>query len=297
MKIMFEPNPEHELTQVAFYAMYKDTFLPYQDRYYCLPASEVIKSVTAVYPTAQAMVNEDAQQKFVVRGVDRKKDVRAMDRFRCRWDRSECMQGPFTSTSELYEHILEVHINPHAELQMSCLWTTCSHASLPKDQLRGHVLTHLPSMQPPVRHPSQDNFITLPHEGFPHPVADPTTRPPPPPRSAAITYSQPSKEPTHTALTALLCIRILFRASFASADAAPRVDDEHFGFPGIIEDVEEKEGDEDMGGATDSEKEGERRGRKAFAGVRHLLEGVRIRDDTLQAWIAEMVDAGLTGTT
>ena len=69
---MFEENAEHELTQVAFYAMYKDTFLPYQDRYYCLPASEVIKSVTSVFPSAQAMVIQGTPQKFVVRGVDRK---------------------------------------------------------------------------------------------------------------------------------------------------------------------------------------------------------------------------------
>ena len=163
--------------------------------------------------------------------------------------------------------------------------------------MRGHVLTHLPPTQLPAREPQLDELVTLPSADFPHPVADPTTRPIPPPRHAAITYTQPAKDPTHTALTALLCIRILYRASFASTSAAPRVDEDHFGFPGIIEDVEEKEGDEDMGGATDLEREGERRGRRAFASVRHLLEGVRLRDTTLQGWIAEMVDAGLSGTT
>lgn len=294
---MFEVNPDHELTQVAFYNMYKDTFLPYNDRYYALPASEVIKSVTAVFPSAQAMVLPGPPQRFVVRGVDRKKDVRAVDRFKCRWDRSECTKGPFTSTSELYEHLLEDHINPHAELQISCTWATCSHGPLAKAHIRGHVLTHIPAMQPNPRHPTQDDLVTLPAEGFPHPVPDPTTRPPPPPRSSALVYTQPAKDPSHTALTALLCIRILFRASFASSDTAPRVDDEHFGFPGVVEEVGEKEGDEEMGAATDSEREGERRGRKAFVGVRHLLEGVRLRDETLQSWINEMVDAGLTGNT
>jgi len=44
------------------------------------------------------------------------------------------------------------------------------------------------------------------------------------------------------------------------------------------------------------EREGERRGRKAFVGVRQLMEGVRIRDEVLMGWIAEMVDAGISGT-
>ena len=296
---MFEINPDHELTQVEFYNMYKDTFIPYQNQYYCIPASEVIKSVTTVFPAAQAMVLPGPPQKFVVRGVDRRKDVRATDRFKCRWNQGECEKGSFNSTGELYEHILEEHINTHAELIMSCSWANCSHGPIQTTHMRGHVLTHLPTMQPPARDPQADDLVTLPAEHFPHPVADPTTRPVPPSRNAAITYTEPTKDPTHTALTALLCIRILFRASFASADAAPRVDEDHFGFPGIIEDVEEKEGeeDEDMGGVTDSEREGERRGRRAFIGVRHLLESVRLRDHTLQGWISEMVDAGLSGTT
>jgi chromatin structure-remodeling complex subunit RSC9 len=72
---------------------------------------------------------------------------------------------------------------------------------------------------------------------------------------------------------------------------APRVDADHFGFPGMIEDTEDQEGDDDGDGANiDSEKEGERRGRRAFVGVRHLLEGVRIKDETLMGWITEIID-------
>ena len=55
--------------------------------------------------------------------------------------------------------------------------------------------------------------------------------------------------------------------------------------------------DEDQDSVGDSEKEGERRGRKAFVGVRQLMEEVQIKDETLMSWIAEMVDAGITGTT
>ena len=137
----------------------------------------------------------------------------------------------------------------------------------------------------------------MPHEGFPHPIPNPTTRPVPPLRSAAITYPMPTKEPSSIALTALLCIRVLFRASFVSSETAPRVDEDHFGFPGLIEEVVEKEGDEELTRGTESEREGERRGRKAFAAVTHLLEGVRLREDALTAWIMEMLDAGQTVAT
>ena len=47
------------------------------------------------------------------------------------------------------------------------------------------------------------------------------------------------------------------------------------------EEVGEEDGAEERsGGATDAEREGERRGRKAFLGVRYLLEGVRLQNDT-----------------
>jgi chromatin structure-remodeling complex subunit RSC9 len=55
--------------------------------------------------------------------------------------------------------------------------------------------------------------------------------------------------------------------------------------------------DDDQESASDNEKEGERRGRKAFIGVRRLMENVQIRDDTLMSWITEMVDAGISGRT
>jgi len=104
-------------------------------------------------------------------------------------------------------------------------------------------------------------------------------------------------DPPSTSLTALLILRILFRTSFASADAAPRVDADHFGFPGVIEDTDDPEVSDSVDGEVNGdEKEGERRGRKAFVGVRKQLEVVRMRDEALMGWITEMVDAGISGT-
>ncbi|GBE77738.1 hypothetical protein BKA93DRAFT_722007 [Sparassis latifolia] len=297
MKTMFVAKPDGELTQVDFWNLYKDVFTPYQDRYHLLVASDVIKNVNLVFTQAQAMVLPGPPQRFVVRGVDRRKELSAMEQFRCLWDRSQCSAAVFGSTGELYEHILQQHINTHEGSELSCSWASCTHPPLTRAHIRGHVLTHLPNMQESPRDPSQSDVITLPSEDFPHPTNDPTTRPAPPPRSPSINYKRPIVDPPSSALTALLCMRLLFRASFASSDAAPRVDEDHFGFPGVVEETEDKEAAMELSGGTESEKEGERRGRKAFMGIRHLLEGVRIRDDALMGWITEMVDAGITGTT
>ena len=60
--------------------------------------------------------------------------------------------------------------------------------------------------------------------------------------------------------------------------------------------------DLDVGGAGGEEegqheRAGERRGRRAFVGVRRLLENVQIpaQEEVLSGWISEMIDAGLEG--
>lgn len=293
---MFIPKADGELTQVDFWNLYKDTFSPFQDKQGLLVASDVIKNVTHVFTNALAMVLTDPIQRFIVRGVDRRKDSVSSDRFKCLWDRTQCPAPASNSSSELYEHVLE-HFVAIETAEFPCLWSSCQHAPLSQPALRAHILTHLSHNQFPEKPPSQSDTITLTPEHSHYPIEDPTRRPPPPPRSMTISYQTPIVDPPSSALTALLCIRILFKTSFASADAAPRIDADHFGFPGIVEDSEELDGDElSAGDAVDSEREGQRRGRKAFIGVRALMEGVRIRDEVLMSWITEMVDAGLTGT-
>jgi len=78
--------------------------------------------------------------------------------------------------------------------------------------------------------------------------------------------------------------------AFTAIEAAPRVDADHFGFPGVVEEDEGMDALEDSG-LSASEQEGQRRGRRAFNGVRRLLEGVHIRDESLMCWITEMIQA------
>lgn len=290
---MFVAKPDGELTQVDFWNLYKDAFSPYADQHGLLVASDVIKNVTNVFPQAQAMVLPGPVQRFVVRGVDRRKESAANERFRCQWNRSQCSSLPFASPGELYEHVLQ-HLTTEDASELPCLWSSCSVPPVSKHALSAHVLTHLSNTQV-QKHPSQSDTITLPSENYPYPTENPTSRPPPPPRSTTITYDLPIIDPPSTSLTALLIIRILFRTSFASADAAPRVDADHFGFPGIVEDTMDASGEEiDLGDGTSDgdEREGERRGRKAFIGIKRLLESVQIKDEALMGWVTEMTDIG-----
>ncbi|KAG1754872.1 uncharacterized protein EDB91DRAFT_1095952 [Suillus paluster] len=291
MKIMFVATPDGELTQVDFWTLYKDVFTPFADRHPVLVASDVIKNVNVVFPQAQAMVLPGPPQRFVVRGVDRRKDTEAAPRFKCLWERSTCPAPPFEAPGELYDHLLQ-HLESSENPELSCLWATCPLLPTSKLRLRPHILTHLSSSQPPAKHPTQDDTITVTADGESYPFTDPTKRRPPPPRHTSISYTQPVADPPSAALTALLIIRILFRSSFvATTDTAPRADGEHFGFPGVVEDDDGDDVVEDIGG----ELEGERRGRRAFVGVRRMMEDVRMKDETLMGWIVEMVYAAYDG--
>lgn len=289
---MFVAKPDGELTQVDFWNLYKDTFASYSKDHPLLVASDVIKNVSVVFPSAQAMVLPGQPQKFIVRGVDRRKV--ATERFKCLWNKSQCPAPTFTDPGDLFDHILD-HLSTIDSAESPCLWSSCTQPSIPKAALRPHILTHISSPQPPLKHPSQSDTITLPSMDSPYPINDPTSRPPPPPRSTTISFQQPTVDPPSASLTALLCIRILFRASFTSSEAAPRADADHFGFPGVVEGADEPEVTSREEMSADKEREGEIRGRKAFVGVRRLMEGVRIKDEALMGWITEMVDAGIFG--
>ncbi|KAJ6519995.1 hypothetical protein C8R45DRAFT_853367 [Mycena sanguinolenta] len=294
MRLMFIAKPDGELTQVDFWNLYKDAFSPYSSEHPLLVASDVIKNVSVVFPSAQAMVLQGNVQKFIVRGVDRRKVSVATERFKCLWNRSQCAAPAFADPNHLFDHVLD-HLTATNEPECPCLWSSCPQIPLPKSILRRHILTHISSPQPPIKDSSQSDTITLSSPDASHLIDDPTSRPPPPPRSTLISFQQPLLDPPSTSLTALLCIRILFRASFTSSEEAPRADADHFGFPGLVEGTDEPEVESRDEMSIDKEREGGLRGRKAFVGVRRLMEGVRIKDEVLMGWITEMVDAGIFG--
>ena len=288
MRALFVASDADEMTQVDFWSLYRDTFGQRQEVPQLLTAADVIKNVSHVFPTAQAMVLPGAQPRFVIRGITRRMVDVTEERFKCRWNRTACPSSSFQTPGELWLHVLE-HLGAE-QSSLACQWSNCSFSAPFPGVITTHVSTHIPTPEPPPRHPSQLENITLPTTNYPHPSANPTSRPPPPPPNPQVTFPSPSIDPPSTSLTALLIIRVLFRASFATTDAAPRADEDHFGFPGIVEDESEEEMRDE-----EEDAKGQRRGRKAFIGARRLLEDVRVRDDALMAWIGEIIDVSMEG--
>ncbi|KIJ37280.1 hypothetical protein M422DRAFT_178270 [Sphaerobolus stellatus SS14] len=290
MKALFAASDAEEVTQVDFWTLYRETFGMRPDEQQLHPllsAGDVIKNVSHVFPTAQAMVLPGTPPRFVIKGITRKMVDVTEERFRCYWTRSTCQSYHFQSPKELWAHVVE-HINNLSEENAACQWASCQFSSTNLATLIPHSSTHIPSPHPPVKPSSQLENVTLPTTSFPHPSPNPTTRPPPPPPNPEVVYPFASADPPSTSLTTLLIIRVLFRASFAATDSAPRADEDHFGFPGIVEeDSDEEIPDED------EDTKGQRTGRKAFTGVRKLLEDVRVKDTALMAWIGEILDVSI----
>lgn len=292
---MFVSDPQGELTQVEFWTGYKELFTPFQERSPLLVASDVIKNVSSIFPQAQAMVLPGPPQRFVIHGISRRKKEIVADPYICQWDRSQCPEAPFTSPEALNTHV-EAHLKSLTDEkgEFSCAWSTCQASASSLSLLRPHVWTHMSLKTTSADSSSVVPMVTFASATEQHRTADPTQRPPPPPPSTTITYPAPARDPPSCSLTSLLVIRTLFRASFASSDAAPRIDADHFGFPGIVEELEDQERVDAE--PPECEQEGQRRGRRAFVGVRQLMESINMRDDTLMSWINEMVDSGISGT-
>lgn len=292
-------DPNEELTQVEFWNMYKDLFTPYSERTPLLQASDVIKHASVIYPTAVAMVLTGPPQKFIIRGITRRKKLVPADDKVCQWDRGQCLAIPFQTHEELVEHV-KSHLDAQAaiggEAAHGCMWATCQRTAPSAAILAPHVWTHLP-LKGVTPNPSSLPEITLATAEEAYPIPDATQRPIPPPPRTIVTAREPTADPPSGALGALLVLRTLFRAAFASGDEAPRADADHFGFPGAQDEPEMEETQREQGaGETEAEREGARRGRRGFVGVRDLMGSVRIRDPALMSWIDEMLDATLTGT-
>lgn len=296
---MFIAKAEGELTQVDFWTNYRDLFTPFTQQN-LLVASELIKNVSTVFPNAQAMVIPAAAdgshpQKFVIKGIARRKIEIEAVRFKCQWDGSNCTTDAFAGPEDLL-----AHVNMHLEAlesgsEFACSWATCQHSASSLPKLKPHVWTHFALKRLKTDATSELPQVTFLATSGVHPRETPTQRPPPPPPSTTVSFTVPAREPPSGALTALLIIRTLFRAAFASYDAAPRADADHFGFPGVLEETEELDRDGELA-AAEAEAEGERRARRAFVGVRTMMESVKIREPVLMGWIEEMIEAGITGT-
>lgn len=296
---------EYEI-QGDLWALYRDTFQPHSERANggLAAATDVIKKMMDVFPEAHAILEPGPPPRYILKGIRRRFQEGT---FKCRWQEGACGAPAFESAGDLVAHINATHLSSedmHGGAHR-CSWSTCPFGGVPLEVLTKHVLTHIPSPSPAKKHPSQPLAITLPVTPYPHPSPTPTRRPPPPPPPQTISYSVPSKDPSSTSLTALLVLRVIFRHSFPDVGGpAPPVSDEfRFGFPmppalseetqALAKDREDAAGEEERRGqaGVDEERAGQRKGRRAFERVGRSLAGVKMKEESLAAWVEEMVGA------
>jgi chromatin structure-remodeling complex subunit RSC9 len=272
---MFSSSNDGELTQVEFFSLYRDTFTGVgDDAHPLMAAADLIKAVPRVFPNASATVVPGPPTRFVVRGIERRKEERLL----CRWGRGACDASPFDAPSHLVAHVL---VHAQAQGHGPCEWATCAHPGGP--HLATHVRTHLPIELPPDTASLGGARIVM---------RAPAVRDRAGGHDAAtIKYPKPVADAPSATLAALLCIRVLFHHAYAVVERAPRADEDRFGFPGVVEDDDAEEVTAVQDAA---EREGAQRGQRAFARIRGMLENVVLKEDVLMGWIAEILDAGDT---
>ena len=153
MRMVFQRDPESEVTQMEFWTAYKEEFTQQSDGVALQPAGELIRGVSSVFPQAAAMVvppQNDKPQRFVIRGISiKERDIDLLEPFRCHW--STC-PAPETNSLEAQRSHAKMHVTFAADGR--CRWKRCnfdatSMGSASEDEqkqaLLAHVLTHLTS--------------------------------------------------------------------------------------------------------------------------------------------------------
>ncbi|PWN36095.1 uncharacterized protein FA14DRAFT_172673 [Meira miltonrushii] len=143
MRTIYEAKEDGEVTQMEFWTTYSSQFGPYSQLGGppLLPAAEVIRAVSNIFPGALAMVLPD--KRFIVRGVQ-PRELQLASKFECRW------KGCNQSETDTYAAV-ETHVRKHIVESDAkrCQWAFCTYEvpekiKDPSKHLHKHALTHVP---------------------------------------------------------------------------------------------------------------------------------------------------------
>ncbi len=153
MKLVFQRNPESEVTQMEFWTAYKEEFGQHNDGVPLAQAAELIRAVSHVFPQAAAMVvppQNGQPQRFVIKGIEvKERDRDVLEPYRCQW--ATC-SAPDTNSLEAQKGHARLHVEYAPDGR--CGWKRCSYdakqsgagsAEEQKEALKSHVLTHFKS--------------------------------------------------------------------------------------------------------------------------------------------------------
>ncbi|GMK55732.1 hypothetical protein CspeluHIS016_0207880 [Cutaneotrichosporon spelunceum] len=304
----FVYSSKAQLLQVTFWHAYRDFFSNPATVEQLLSASEVIKNVQVAFPAAQAKLftDENGERKFIISGLGFRQGSDGADRFACAWRDCASPTGP-SNPGELLAHIQSAHLEP---TPAACGWGSCQQAPVSV----GHVLTHLPLLNPPnvpdsisvdPRTPSNVLFSPVITDKLSSylPASQPLRI------SARVTPHDQHRQPSGVAFLAALVIRGLARNLIAEVAAARpgevgltdaerkekkrHLAEERFGLP--IPDTVLREEEEEEDAARGGEESGTdmgmaemERARRAFHAVNdRLLEVVSDNVTGLGAYISD----------
>ncbi|MCO5589594.1 hypothetical protein L7F22_043562 [Adiantum nelumboides] len=143
MRTIYEAKEDGEVTQMEFWTTYSSQFGPYSQLGGppLLPAAEVIRAVSNIFPGALAMVLPD--KRFIVRGVQ-PRELEQISKFECRW--KDCTQSETDTFAAVETHIRKHIVESDAS---RCQWAFCTFEvpekiKDPKRHLQKHAMTHIP---------------------------------------------------------------------------------------------------------------------------------------------------------
>lgn len=151
MKLLFECDPQGEVTQMEFWIAYRDQFTPIaaEGSVALQPAANLIRNVSQTFPGAAAMVISPpagGQPRFIIRGISVRD--RSTPRIACAW---EACPAPHVGSFDVVREHLPVHAQAARDGQ--CRWRDCAYAVDARHPQRAalllrHALTHLPRDAP-----------------------------------------------------------------------------------------------------------------------------------------------------
>ncbi|GAA5894399.1 hypothetical protein JCM8208_006223 [Rhodotorula glutinis] len=156
MRLVYEVDPQSDVSQVALWQTYQAQWAPHMGAGISpmMPASDVIKVSQQAIPGVQPMVIESgAEKKFVIRGLRLKERSELLGRHRCRW--TGCTSAhALDSARACYHHVYSAHLAASPPPSF-CAWHKCAYSSTQSEpalilaDLALHTRTHLAPLDPP----------------------------------------------------------------------------------------------------------------------------------------------------
>lgn len=215
MKLLFECDPQGEVTQMEFWIAYRDQFTPIaaEGGVALQPAANLIRNVSQTFPGAAAMVispGMGSQPRFIIRGISVRD--RSVPQVACHW---QGCPAPHVPSEEAVREHLAVHAE--AAHDGACRWRHCAYSVDVQHPQRAlhlfrHAQTHL--LRPP----------TVPHTPAPGTMENPGLITFTVERTPSVPNATPGEAPLPcgVALLSALVLRFVARAAHAVLESAGR---------------------------------------------------------------------------